>query len=49
MPTYWPLVRVVGHGLAIKIVETFLGTSFEGGRHQKRVDLITEVENKYFK
>lgn len=41
--------RVVGLGLAIKIVDTWLGAEFEGGRHQKRVDMITEVENKYFK
>ncbi len=41
--------RVVGMGLALKIVETWLGSEFEGGRHQKRVDMITEVESKYFK
>lgn len=41
--------RVVGLGLGLKIVETWLGTEFEGGRHQRRVDLITDVENKYFK
>ncbi len=37
--------RVVGPGLALKIVETFLDTSFEGGRHQRRVDLISALEN----
>lgn len=41
--------RVVGLGLATKIVETFLGTEFEGGRHTRRVDMITAVEEKYFK
>jgi len=41
--------RVVGLGLATKIVETFLGTEFEGGRHNKHVDMITAVEDKYFK
>lgn len=41
--------RVVGLGLATKIVETFLGTEFEGGRHNRRVDLITAVEEKYNK
>jgi len=41
--------RVVGLGLGLKIVETWLGTEFEGGRHQRRVDLITAVEDKYFK
>lgn len=32
--------RVVGAGLGWEIVETFLGTSFEGGRHRRRVDMI---------
>ena len=36
--------RVVGPELAKMIVETFLTTEFEGGRHQRRVDLITAVE-----
>lgn len=38
--------RVVGGGLALKIVDTFLTTDFEGGRHARRVALITEIENK---
>ncbi|MGN1089204.1 MAG: ribose 5-phosphate isomerase B, partial [Huintestinicola sp.] len=38
--------RVIGPGLACEIVETFLGNSFEGGRHQRRVDLLTEIENQ---
>ena len=36
--------RVVGTGLAEEIVAVFLSTEFEGGRHQRRVDLIAEVE-----
>lgn len=36
--------RVVGTGLAEEIVTLFLTTAFEGGRHQRRVDLITEIE-----
>ena len=32
--------RVVGPGLAAKILEAFLGASFEGGRHERRVDKI---------
>ncbi len=32
--------RVVGAGLARDIVELFLKTDFEGGRHQKRIDKI---------
>lgn len=35
--------RIVGVGLAKSIMESFLGSSFEGGRHQKRIDLIEEV------
>ena len=35
--------RVVGSGLAVKIVETFLNTNFSGiDRHQRRIDLIEE-------
>ena len=38
--------RVVGAELAKMIVDTWLDTEFEGGRHQRRVDLIMEIENK---
>ena len=41
--------RVVGQGLAMEIVDTFLATEFEGGRHATRVDMITEIEKKYNK
>lgn len=41
--------KVVGVGYALEIVETFLTTPFEGGRHQRRVDKITAVEKKYCK
>ena len=35
--------RVVGPGLAVKIVDTFLNTEFSGEeRHQRRIDLIEE-------
>ena len=36
--------RVVGVGLAIDIVDIFLKTEFSGGRHARRVDLITDIE-----
>lgn len=32
--------RVLGVGLAIDIVDVWLNTEFEGGRHQKRLDMI---------
>ena len=41
--------KVVGTGYALKIVETFLNTQFEGGRHQRRVDKIKEKKKKYCK
>ncbi len=41
--------RVIGAGLMIDIVDAFLDAKFEGGRHQKRIDKITEIEKKYCK
>lgn len=41
--------RVIGEGLAIELVDTFLDTPAEGGRHAVRVNMITEIENKTFK
>ena len=38
--------RVVGLGLAEEIVHTFLSTEFEGGRHQRRVDQLHEIERQ---
>jgi len=37
--------RVVGAGLAIELVDVFLNTGFEGGRHQRRIDQIADIEN----
>lgn len=39
--------RVVGEGLAKLIVDAFLEATYEGGRHQIRVDMLTDIENKY--
>jgi ribose 5-phosphate isomerase B len=39
--------RVVGEGLADEIVEVFLTTEFDGGRHARRVDQITELESNF--
>ncbi len=38
--------RVVGEGLAYEIAKTFLDTEFEGGKHLRRVNLISELEKK---
>ena len=38
--------RVVGEGLALEIVDAFLRTEFEGGRHATRVDMITDMERE---
>ncbi len=32
--------RITGVGLALDIVDIWLRTEFEGGRHQKRIDMI---------
>lgn len=34
--------RVVGEGLALDIVDIWLTTKFEGGRHERRVNMIEE-------
>jgi len=36
--------RVTGVGLALKIVDIFFDTQYEGGRHQRRVDKMTQIE-----
>ncbi len=38
--------RVLGIELAKLLVETFLASSFEGGRHARRVDLIMDIEKR---
>lgn len=37
--------RVIGVEVAKEIVNAWLDTPFEGGRHQARVDMITALEN----
>lgn len=39
--------RVVGTGLAEEIVTTFATAEFEGGRHQRRVDQISALEDRF--
>lgn len=41
--------RVIGPGLALEIVKAWLSTGFAGGRHQRRVDKIKAIEEKYSK
>ena len=36
--------RIVASGLADEIVTLWLSTDFEGGRHQRRIDQITDIE-----
>ena len=40
---------MVGANLAQQIVQTFLKTDFGGGRHQRRVDKISEIERRFSK
>ena len=41
--------RCIGAGIMIDIVEAFLTTEFEGGRHIARLEKIKEIESKYNK
>ena len=36
--------RVVGMGLACDLVDAFIDAEFEGGKHQRRVDMIMKIE-----
>lgn len=38
--------RVVGAGLALMMVDLFLDTEYEGGRHQRRIDKIKQLEKR---
>lgn len=38
--------RVIGDDIALRIVDTWLKTGFEGGRHQRRIDKMMELENR---
>ncbi len=39
--------RTLGGGVALELVEIFLDTPFEGGRHEARVHMITELEQEW--
>lgn len=36
---------LIGRNMADRIVDVFLNTEFEGGRHQRRVDRMMDIEN----
>jgi ribose 5-phosphate isomerase B len=36
--------RVLGEEFALRIVDRWLGSSFDGGRHQRRIDKINQLE-----
>lgn len=36
--------RVIGIGTALELCDIFVNTEFEGGRHQRRIDMINEIE-----
>ena len=38
--------RVIGEGLAMELVHAFLENEFEGGKHARRIAMITELENR---
>lgn len=38
--------RVIGSGVAMQLVDIFLTTEYEGGRHEKRVEMMMELESK---
>ena len=38
--------RVIGIEMAKMIVDEFFETEFEGGRHQRRVDMIMDIETR---
>ena len=41
--------RVVGKGLAVEMVRAWLHSTFQGGRHQRRLDKIREIEKEWRK
>lgn len=38
--------RVVGLGLALELVDVFVDTEYLGGRHEARVKMLSDIENK---
>lgn len=40
--------RVIDEATAVRLAEIFINTPFDGDRHTKRVDMITQIENGEF-
>ena len=38
--------RVIDAGVAMQLVDIFLTTEYEGGRHEKRVEMMMQLENE---
>lgn len=38
--------RIVGTQMAMAIVDAYFSASFLGGKHQNRIDLLTDIENR---
>jgi len=41
--------RVIGAATAEMIVDEFISAEYEGGRHQRRIDMLTEIEEGTFR
>lgn len=41
--------RVTGPDLALEIVDVWLKAEFQGGRHERRVNKVKDIEKKYLK
>lgn len=39
--------RVIGKDMALAMIKAWLNSRFSGDRHQRRIDKISEIENKY--
>ena len=37
---------VLGPGAACELVDVYLETEYEGGRHQRRIDMLTDLDNE---
>lgn len=38
--------RVIDSSMAVKLADIFLNTEFDGGRHENRVRMISDIENR---